>query len=499
MSIPQQKLSNSNVPKCFSSAFNISSNLVDEYGAIDVSLENDLPLFIDPFLLFDSDDEELKQIHSEIVRYLLFLKKKAGLHDQPPSDTIKLFFSFPEVKQTWLGFSETGNSGRGLGEDFGKNLYKGLSNIFRDFGEEDILKSPHMEKLSLISPNVGKDKISDFATNFAKRYLLRYTENFAKKYISRDYLKDIAIEKVTFDYANERWKPELFRLPVYKDDYVLLTPRSILTRDDTFINRNDMVKNISNIAPSIGNDALRHSLNTFIDNVFADERVKKKERDQAILKFILDNPELVNYYLKYKEDTRDQAHSISYEHVTAVKKKFIEASEKISFFLLNNSDFYKKRPTSFDEALKKVNILKHAIEDEDLYLVLWHNGEPSNERDVQLLFKLVWQNSEYDLNREVDNGRGSVDYVVSKGSADKAVVEFKLAKNTKIRQNLQNQVNIYKNANKTEFGLTVIVYYTEPEQRKLNKILNELELQGNKQIVTIDARRDNKVSASNVK
>ena len=63
----------------------------------------------------------------------------------------------------WMG-------GRGLGKDFAENLFLGLKTIFREFGKEQITKSSHLEKLCLISPLVGRDKISDFTTNFAKKY-----------------------------------------------------------------------------------------------------------------------------------------------------------------------------------------------------------------------------------------------------------------------------------------------------------------------------------------
>ena len=52
--------------------------------------------------------------------------------------------------------------------------------------------------------------------------------------------------------------------------------------------------------------------------------------------------------------------------------------------------------------------------------------------------------TEYDVNREVNNGRGPVDFKVSKGSKDTTLVEFKLASNTKLKKNLENQVEIYK-------------------------------------------------------
>lgn len=38
--------------------FEVDESVLDEYGAVNISIVNDLPLFIDPFLLFNSDKDE---------------------------------------------------------------------------------------------------------------------------------------------------------------------------------------------------------------------------------------------------------------------------------------------------------------------------------------------------------------------------------------------------------------------------------------------------------
>ena len=154
----------------FSDFFDVDEDIIESYGAVNISLINDMPLFVDPFLLFNSEKPEYQQIHAEIIRYLLFLQQQAGNYDTPPKGMLSSWYLFSEVKQTWLGFSLDGNGGRGLGKDFAENLFLGLRTIFREFGKERITKSSHLEKLCLISPLVGRDKISDFTTNFAKKY-----------------------------------------------------------------------------------------------------------------------------------------------------------------------------------------------------------------------------------------------------------------------------------------------------------------------------------------
>lgn len=54
----------------FSDFNNISEDIIEAYGAVNISLINDIPLFIDPFLLFNSEDENLRLIHDEMISYL---------------------------------------------------------------------------------------------------------------------------------------------------------------------------------------------------------------------------------------------------------------------------------------------------------------------------------------------------------------------------------------------------------------------------------------------
>ncbi|HHL1327985.1 TPA: hypothetical protein ACQ3CS_004947, partial [Klebsiella pneumoniae] len=103
-----------------------------------------------------------------------------------------------------------------------------------------------------------------------------------------------------------------------------------------------------------------------------------------------------------------------------------------------------------------------------------------------------------DVNSEVDNGRGPVDYKISRGSKDKTLVEFKLASNSKLKQNLANQVKVYESANETKKSIKVILYFNDTELSKLIKVFKELGVKESKELVIIDAR-PNKVSASNVK
>lgn len=113
-------------------------------------------------------------------------------------------------------------------------------------------------------------------------------------------------------------------------------------------------------------------------------------------------------------------------------------------------------------------------------------------------YLLTWYATTYDANREVNNGRGPVDFKVSKGRADKTLIEFKLASNSKLKQNLKHQVGVYEAANDTAKSIKAILYFSDSEFRKVQGVLKELELLGRRDIVLIDASASNKPSASKV-
>jgi len=54
----------------FSDFFDVSRTIIEDYGAMDISLLNDLPLFIDPFLIFCSEDQRCHRIPQILYQYL---------------------------------------------------------------------------------------------------------------------------------------------------------------------------------------------------------------------------------------------------------------------------------------------------------------------------------------------------------------------------------------------------------------------------------------------
>lgn len=490
----------------FSDFFDVDPDVLHDYGAFNISLINDLPLFVDPFLLFNSPKEEYQRLHKEILRYVGFLRDRSmegGLR----AGLLHGWFTFSEVKQNWLGYSLVGNEGRGLGPDFARALNENLHYVFSNFGEETISRSSHLEKLCLIKEGVGRDNISDFTTNLIKGYLLGYTEEFAAKYISSAKRMDVWVRKVYFNYDTQSWASAKFNLPYHNGAFVLLTPRDILTKDETWINRYGMIDDFREILESISNEQLRAEISAYLLSNLPKKVPKKHGRGSrkpsrseivaAMSKTISKYPQLIDYYIRYKEDHGQEATSMSHQRVLETENQFVVSLNKFIETLNGETAFYLTPPDTLVEALKRVMFLKDVIENKDGYRIFYVQGQPiKRESDIHIMFRLTWYATGSDVSPETNAGRGPVDFKISYGSKDKTLVEFKLASNSKLKQNLENQVEIYKRSHDTDKAIKVILFFSEEEELKVNAILRELGLDNEKYIVQIDCRRDNKPSAS---
>lgn len=478
----------SNFKLLFSEYFEVDESTIENYGALNICISSDLPLFIDPFLLFASEKDEYKILHEKVVKHLLFLKDYAVKNNGLLIDTN--LFKFPEIRQNWLGLAKYGNGGKGLGKKFAKGAISAFNGFYNSFGEETITSETHIEKLTLLNPGVGKDFISDFTTNLILEYLLEFTENFAVKYLDNSQIKDFSI-RCNFSERTKIWQPRTFKLPYFyretNGDYIILTPLDILTIDDLIINNSDFVSNFRNITKSLENESLRNAVNDFFASHLP-RKPSKEEQYEAFLATTQNFPDLVDYYIKLKEDNKHEISAASGEKIIEIRTQLVEALTPLCNLLNSNSDFYRTFPNSYDESLKRALYLKEVIENNDGYRIFYNGKRPIAKEDtIQRIFRLTWYASPYDVNSEVNNGRGPADYKVSFGSGDSTIVEFKLAKSSSLKRNLENQTDIYKTASKSASDISVVLCYNSAEIRKVKKVLKEINKEEYENIILIDA------------
>jgi hypothetical protein len=479
----------------FSDFFGVSRAQLRKYGAFNISLLADLPLFVDPFLLFNSKRRKYRNLHEQMIKYLRFLRDKSATGDLP-AGLLQAWYRFPEVEQNWLGFSKESNRGHGLGGAFADALHSNLAQIFGSFGDEQITRGSHLEKLCLIREGVGRDNISDFTNNLILAFLLEYTQAFATRFIAPQLRRCCPVRKVRFNYETESWEGAIFDLPYYKTDYVLLTPKDLLTKDETWINKTDLVDDFQTIPFAISDGALRAQINNYFRKVLPRNPTRRDER-QAAFQTIQHFPEVIDFYIRQKEDTGERAVSISSERVAFSERLYLAHFRELALLLKEKTGFYALAGNTYQDALQRVMYFKDVIENKGGHRFFYIDGKPvEREGDLHILYRMTWHATVSDVTTEANDGRGPVDFKISRGSRDKTLVEFKLAKNSQLERNLKSQTKVYERASDAQRSIKVIVCFTAAEEKRVGEILKRLKLLNNENVVLVDARKDNKPSAS---
>ena len=479
----------------FTDFFEVSANALDGYGAFNISLVNDLPLFIDPFLLFNSSNPTYQRLHEQIISYLAFLRDQSA-NQSAPRRLLDSWYVFSEIKQNWLGYSKVGNRGRGLGRKFARSLDRNLNLLFTSFGEERVTRGSHLEKLCLIRDGVGKDSISDFTTNLIQGYLLDYTQKFAEQHIHPSLCREIMVRRTAFNYETQSWQSARYLLPFIHGDFVLLTPTDLLTKEDTWINRSDLLDQVDSMAIALPNEQLRAELDHYLQRILPKHPTSKDRRyaaGRAIQRF----PQVIDHYIRGKEDHGEEAVSLSKARVEETRTLFVSQVRSLIGNCLLHTAFEGPAPATYRASRARLLFLKDVIENKGGHRHFYVDGQPiRRESDLQLLYRLTWYGTTSDVSREVNDGRGPADFKISKGAKDKTIVEFKLASNTHLKRNLQKQVPTYQRASDARRGLVAIMFFTKEQEARVAGLLKELKLLDCEGIILIDARKDNKPSGS---
>jgi hypothetical protein len=184
-------------------------------------LNTDLPLCIDPFLLYKSKDPSLLELHQ---RLLSIFAQGVEFYRLGRRADLDRLITFPEVNEVGLGYSEGQIRGSGLGVQLNRLLADTLaaSPALQERGLR------HVEELQLVAIGVGADRISDITANVLKAYLIEYTQRQAG--IWKIPLTSTLPVAHVFDFEGWEWSDGYFDLPLnpVSNRPILLVPRRIV-------------------------------------------------------------------------------------------------------------------------------------------------------------------------------------------------------------------------------------------------------------------------------
>ncbi|WP_246724049.1 hypothetical protein [Rhizobium leguminosarum] len=146
-------------------------------------------------------------------------------------------------------------------------------------------------------------------------------------------VREVWVERACFNYQTQAWARVKYKLPWVNGNYVILSPKDMLTRDENWINKEDLIDGFENIPTAIPDMQLRASVFNYFETELK-RRPKppgkkqpeptKKERAKAAVATMRKFPQIIDYYIRLKEEHGDDASDVSAEKVLAIEYMFIE-------------------------------------------------------------------------------------------------------------------------------------------------------------------------------
>lgn len=137
-------------------------------------LDEDIPLYLDPFLLWKSPSQQDNSLHLALVNSFNHLGKLSSNDKEKAS---QLLVEMSECSEVGLG---NGKTKRGL--KISNNTANEILNLFSSIPQINFHGFSHFEEIQLYINNISKDRISDIACNFLKSFLIDFTQDECKKY-----------------------------------------------------------------------------------------------------------------------------------------------------------------------------------------------------------------------------------------------------------------------------------------------------------------------------
>ena len=275
--------------------FNKKYGIENSDGYINIELDTDNKMFVDPYLIYIDKDEMSTNCSNRIVNYFSQLLKAAEKDDFKKGEYLVKYLQ--ENNEVRLGYSNDKPHGKGLGKNKGIELFDAIK-------ESKAVKSGLVEDIfdaSIMLNNVGYDKISDLTICIILEELIAYTQTICKKHNIE--MKPHKLNRPVWSHSQNKWTYlKDIQLPSHNDKPIILIPnkyaKKILVYTYNRFYNYGMMPYYEKIAfnnPSMG---LVKILKRGI--VPAKTKIRKKYpcKKDDVLDFIIENPDV---YLSYKE------------------------------------------------------------------------------------------------------------------------------------------------------------------------------------------------------
>lgn len=432
------------MPITFSEQFNVPDKVLEATGVFDVILDIDTRVFIDPALLelcaepeFSNARRKIEKYFSDIITLLRHSKNTADMYWKQADRML----TFTELSGTCFGYTQNGTGGNAIGSVLRKSVLKTIKDLM-DEGETDPVL---FELLGVFQEGIGCDRVSDLITFILNEEILKYTQRV---------VEFADIDSITVSFGRQKYKT--CRNPYNKKPLMLL-PSAILSP----LPIADSFDDIDWICHE--NERVREEINSYFDL-----GKKTKLHKSQILTLMHSSTSfrnaLVTAYKATPKNTYDFSIDPAGEYVW-----LYAAREYVEKYPLSLADTPLETIEDVLTVTKTIcDRFKALIEDNGLSKLLYNSdGTAKHESAAQLLFYGIADSycdaNDIDLTKEGNNGRGPVDFKLSRGAMDKVVVETKLTSNPQLRHGIEIQLPIYMKQEKTKQAIYLIIDNGHPK------------------------------------
>lgn len=276
-----------------------------ELDFVDIDLENDIPLFLDPYFLSIREDKWSKNAHRTLESYFQFV---LGLLENGKEDSAKDYFRFIEPEEVCFGLSKSGTQGKGLGKDESETLFKYI--LESKVIEDGLVNSP--SDIKIFVPNIGHDKVSDLTINVIRKHLIEYTKN---QMILHNIKLENAPSGIYWDRERLSWNNSYEETLVVEGKTVILVPKAIVCRIENYFYDYKVYANLP-VYFYLKERELRIGSSLVKERKNGDKFITKKdlkseygyEKKEFLHRFTREHPDI---YEHFKSQAKDKVKSVS--------------------------------------------------------------------------------------------------------------------------------------------------------------------------------------------
>lgn len=429
----------------FSAHFGILRGRADDWFDPDLSI--DTKLFVDPFLLLDEASNPRSiwvSGHEQLIEHFARcydLLAKAGVRGTTSEAIVRGLLTFPEPSELCLGYTATGTAGSGSGR---RNAELIIGSIVTAIAA-GLDRPEHIEEIGILNEGVGADRISDATCNVLKPTILKYTQAVVRRHGIPTSL--VRVRHTRCHLTTGRWIDEEVELPInpLTGRGTLLVPRRLLNSLPT-LNADDWFD-------STFNEDLRRDL-----NVQVGQKVPKREIVRAARR----HPDRIR---TWADELRQAGDVVGYNFVRDPLGivSWQDAGEEFAASNVLRSPVRNHAELrSFVENL--LALFEVFIEQQGGWKLLWNdNGDEKPEEAAQLallgMARPYCRAHGVEIDREVNLGRGPVDFKISSGVALRLLIEVKKLHNGDFWNGLDAQLPSYLTSDQTSDGWLLAIRY----------------------------------------